>query len=355
MPHTNHSSLIFPEIPSLPQIFGAPRPKAEVLRQLKRDPGTWRIFQNFQKPDREAFLGFCMGSRGLKVTYDPFFQHIFNPDLHPGRLDRLLSCILGENVTVKTLRPRERQRISEDSSLLIMDILVQLETGQLVNVEMQRIGYHFPIERAFCYAADLLVRQYDLAKKDRGNAFSYQDIKPIHTIILMEKSPGIFQQHPGHYLHHSCFSFDTGLPLKPLQNLIYISLDIFRRMPHNKNNLSELEAWLYFLASDNPSDILNIVKQYPAFQELYKDIVLFRFQPKEVISMYSEALSIMDRNTVKYMMDEMKAENLRLAEENQRHAEENHKQAKENQRQAEEIRLLKQQLAEYTKTKSNTY
>ncbi len=71
--------------------------------------------------------------------------------------------------------------------------------------------------------------------------------------------------------------------------------------------------------------------------------------------MYSEALSIMDRNTVKYMMDEMKAENLRLAEENQRHAEENHKQAKENQRQAEEIRLLKQQLAEYTKTKSNTY
>jgi predicted RNA-binding protein associated with RNAse of E/G family len=146
--------------------------------------------------------------------------------------------------------------------------------------------------------------------------------------------------------------FEVMAPLKPLQNLIYISLEIFRRMPHNKNNLSELEAWLYFLASDNPSDILNIVKQYPAFQELYKDIVLFRFQPKEVISMYSEALSIMDRNTVKYMMDEMKAENLRLAEENQRHAEENHKQAKENQRQAEEIRLLKQQLAEYTKRKN---
>ncbi len=332
----HYSSQIFPLIPSLPQIFGAPRPRAEVLQQIQSDPGTWKIFQSLQQPDQEAFLGFCMGNRGLKVTYDPFFQHIFNPILHPGRLDRLLSCILGEAVTIKNVLPRERQRISEDSSLLIMDILVQLEDARLVNVEMQRIGYGFPIERAFCYAADLLVRQYDMVKKVRGNAFSYQDIKPIYTVIFMEESPYIFQKYPDRYLHRSCFSFDTGLPLKPLQNFFYISLDIFRRMPHNKHNLSELEAWLYFLASDNPADILNIVQHYPIFQELYKDIVLFRFQPKEVIAMYSEALSIMDRNTVNIMVDEMKAE-IQL-------------QAAEIQRQADQIRFLQEQLSQYTRT-----
>ena len=102
------------------------------------------------------------------------------------------------------------------------------------------------------------------------------------------------------------FSFDTGLKMNSLQNFIYISLDIFRGMKHN--NLTELEAWLYFLSSDSPADILRIVKRYPFFQELYQDIVNFRFQPKELISMYSEALRIMDQNTVKYMIDELKAE-----------------------------------------------
>lgn len=74
------------------------------------------------------------------------------------------------------------------------------------------------------------------------------------------------------------------------------------------NNLTELEAWLCFLASDNPADILQILKEFPAFEELYKDIVRFRYHPKELIAMYSDALRIMDENTVKYMVDEMRTE-----------------------------------------------
>ena len=81
---------------------------------------------------------------------------------------------------------------------------------------------------------------------------------------------------------------------------------IFRAMPHNK--LKELDAWLYFLGSDDPKDMQRIVQKYPFFQELYQDIIRFRYQPKEVISMYSEALAIMDKNTVEYMIDEMRAE-----------------------------------------------
>lgn len=65
---------------------------------------------------------------------------------------------------------------------------------------------------------------------------------------------------------------------------------------------------MILLGSDDPTDILRIVRSYPIFQELYQDIVNFRFQPKELISMYSEALRIMDQNTVKYMIDELKAE-----------------------------------------------
>ncbi len=67
-----------------------------------------------------------------------------------------------------------------------------------------------------------------------------------------------------------------------------------------------MEAWLYFLSSDNPIHIQRILKKYPFFAELYKEIINFRFHPKELISMFSEALAIMDRNTEKLMIDDMK-------------------------------------------------
>ena len=41
---------------------------------------------------------------------------------------------------------------------------------------------------------------------------------------------------------------------------------------------------------------------------MYQDIAAFRKNPGEVISMFSEALRIMDRNTTKYMIDSMEQE-----------------------------------------------
>ena len=86
--------------------------------------------------------------------------------------------------------------------------------------------------------------------------------------------------------------------MKQLEKFIYISLDVFRRMVHNE--LTELEAWMYFLGSDHPGDILRIIEKYPYFQELYQDIIQFRYRPEELINMFSEALRIMDHNTVEY-------------------------------------------------------
>ena len=38
---------------------------------------------------------------------------------------------------------------------------------------------------------------------------------------------------------------------------------------------------------------------------MYQEITEFRRKPEEVIGMFSEALRIMDRNTTKYMIDEL--------------------------------------------------
>ena len=66
--------------------------------------------------------------------------------------------------------PNDGTRISDESTLVIMDMVVELEDGSIVNLEVQKIGYKFPGARSVCYSADLLLRQYKKvrSKKERN-------------------------------------------------------------------------------------------------------------------------------------------------------------------------------------------
>lgn len=97
-----------------------------------------------------------------------------------------------------------------------------------------------------------------------------------------------------------------------LSKIKYISLDTFRSSVHNIDN--KLQAWLTFFSSDEPADILKLINAYPEFCELYQEIAEFRTKPDELIYMYSEALAIADRNTIRLMIDDMQQELADLAE-----------------------------------------
>ena len=71
---------------------------------------------------------------------------------------------------------------------------------------------------------------------------------------------------------------------------------------------STFDAWLTFLSSDEPADIVKLVNAYPEFLSCYQDIMEFRRHPKELVTMYSEALAMMDRNLERYMVEESKKE-----------------------------------------------
>ena len=111
---------------------------------------------------------------------------------------------------------------------------------------------------------------------------------------------------PNQYLHYGKVTFNTGLNLDLLQEYLLIPLDIFLKIPHN--TISELDAWLYFIASDNVGDIMRVVRAYPKFKELYREVFQFRSRIKELIGMFSEALRILDANTVQYMIEEQQKE-----------------------------------------------
>ncbi len=90
-----------------------------------------------------------------------------------------------------------------------------------------------------------------------------------------------------------------------IQIVIYISLDTFRDRADNEIK-TELDAWLTFFTAEKPEDVLRLLNLHPEFLGLYQDITEFRKNPGEVIGMISEALLIMDRNSVKYYEDDVK-------------------------------------------------
>lgn len=291
-------------------VLNQKKEREEVAQILKQNPVVYARFLELTDDLQEDLIAFCMGNKGLKITWDPFFKAVFNPEVFGERLSALLSAILKEKVTVKRALPNESNRLTAEGSLLIMDILVELETGGLANVEMQRIGYAFPGERGACYSADLVLRQYARVKEERKKKFSYQDMKKVYTIVLMERSGKEFKAKKEHYRHHAKQVFDTNLNLELLQEYIYIPLDIFLDIYHknNHNITEELDAWMLFLASDNPADIARLIDAYPRFRELYAEIAAFQQKPEELVNMYSKALEIMDLNTVRYMIEEQKKE-----------------------------------------------
>ncbi len=282
--------------------------REELMEQIKQKKELSVKFSGWKPDQQQEFLDFCTGMRGLKILYDPFFKEIMNPEYTPEHLSDFLSEILQKKVLVKAVLPNDSTRISDENSLLITDIVVELEDGTLANVEVQKIGYMFPGERSACYSSDLLLRQYKRIRSRDQKKFSYYDIKDVYVIVLFEKSTKEFKKFPEHFLHSSQQVFDTGLQMNLLQKYRFIPLDIFRNRTHNKLIKNKLEAWLTFLSAEHPEDIIRLIESYPEFRPLYQQVYDLCRNLEDVMGLFSEELLMMDRNTVQLMIDEMQEE-----------------------------------------------
>ena len=152
-------------------------------------------------------------------------------------------------------------------------------------------------------------------KGEKKKAFSYKDIKSVYTIVFFETSIKEFHEYPQNYIHKFKQQSDTGLELELLQKYVFIPLDIFRTIYHNNvksngkngggNCWNRTEAWLTFLSTDEPEIIIELIRQYPEFKEMYEEIYVMCQNVEKVMEMFSKELIQLDRNTVQYMIDEM--------------------------------------------------
>ena len=315
----------------LKQYFPMIRTKKDILKEIRTTPTLLQTFNKWKPEQQEHFLNFCTGAKGVKVLYDGFFKEVMDPDITPHRLEKFLSLLLEQEITIVSVLANDSTRIADESSILITDIVVRLSDGSLANVEVQKVGYLFPGERCACYSSDLLLRQYKKARENSDDQqVNYKSIKPVYTIVLFEKGPKNFKKYSTTYIHRFEQRSDTGARLELLQKYIFIPLDIFQKNMHNKHITNELDAWLMFFSTDNIQDIIRLITDYPDFKPLYNTIYNICRNMEDVMGIFSEELRILDRNSLLFLPEYMQGEIDQLTDDLEQATKEKEQLAKEN-------------------------
>lgn len=112
----------------------------------------------------------------------------------------------------------------------------------------------------------------------------------------VQKSPVVFQKYVDNYIHTFTQQSDTGLEM---------DFDIFKENVENKGIKNKMDGWLTFLGMDEPEKIIELINTYPEFREMYEHVYYICRNVEDVMGIFSEELRIMNRNTVRYMVDEM--------------------------------------------------
>ena len=324
------------------------------MRQINGDSLCLSTYQYLKKNEEWAgrYEDFLKGKKSLPLLYDPFFKKIFNPVERRDRLSELVSCLLGQKVTVLEVFPNEDSQFL--GVMIIMDMVVLMADGSIANIEIQKISYDFPAERISCYSADLVLRQYKMitgknqvrrheSSMNGSSKPSYKDMRKVHTIILFEDSNKslISDIDKALYFHVGKTKFNTGIKIELLQDFVLVSLDTFRKYRYSniKEGRTEITDYDYdrtqyndglvsekmkrdrlkFLSlfvADTPQEIDRLIGIFPDLESVRRDINEYLERPGEVLSMFSEALRILDRNTAELMVDRMKDEIVNLKEQN---------------------------------------
>ena len=319
------------------------------MRQINGDSLCLSTYQYLKKNAEwvARYEDFLKGRRSLPLLYDPFFKKIFNPTERRDRLSELVSCLLGQKVNVLEVFPNEDSQFL--GVMIIMDMVVLMADGSIANIEIQKISYDFPAERISCYSADLVLRQYKMITGKNANSMngsskpSYKDMRKVHTIILFEDSNKslISDIDKALYFHVGKTKFNTGIKIELLQDFVLVSLDTFKKYRYSdiKEGRTEITDYDYdrtqyndelvsekmkrdrlkFLSlfvAETPQEIDRLIEIFPDLESVRRDINEYLERPGEVLSMFSEALRILDRNTAELMVDRMKDEIVDLREKN---------------------------------------
>ena len=114
----------------------------------------------------------------LKMKDDIMFKVFFSRN--EGYLKSFLSSILGRKIKIKKIIHDARlEQLTKEMKYGILDLDIELENGEIVNVEMQLKDYKNIEKRTCFYASKKIVEQLETKGK-------YEDIKKVIVIAILD-------------------------------------------------------------------------------------------------------------------------------------------------------------------------
>ena len=184
----------------------------------------------------------------LVMKDDIVFKAFFSR--HPKYLKSFLSSILGEQVKIKKVVHDSRlEQLTKEMKYGVLDLDVELESGEIVNVEMQLKDYRNIENRTTFYASKKIVEQLEPKGK-------YEELKRVIVIAILDYTltdlPEYITETVRVVRNHKEYELNNVV------KYYYIELEKFREQNPNMDKI--YNHWLAFIDMER-GDLLEMAKK----------------------------------------------------------------------------------------------
>ena len=221
---------------------------------------------------------------------DVAFKFIFGKEERKQITIDFLNTVLHKSLSheIRDISFRQTEMIpdSDDAKLSRLDIACELDTGELVDVEVQVINYNNMQRRTLFYWARLY-----LLSLTRGEG--YNILRPAITINLLafELLP---QEEP--VAMYSIYNIENGDRLNNDMELHFIELPKYIKAPHKTiRESSKMERWLAYFANRLTSEEKEeLAMSEPAIRDAMEAEKIFMSNPDDYLRYVNRQMALMD-------------------------------------------------------------
>lgn len=266
----------------------------EAKQRLTKDYILKAQFSAFGKEYQKILLEFEKGIKPLPMYLDGFFDYCIGNPSNMDTTSILLSDILGCKVTI-TEQLDDVINVTDKLNYYTVRYAIKFENESMADLVLMKMDFTPSEEMLECIQANNTISQYNRLKQIKGSHFRFDLLRPCYTVIFTEKSlQNVKKQDKinDFCVWHDNKTFSQGAP--SLSHLIMLSYEDYLRSKGKKN--SNLDAWMTFLTSNDPSDALQLATIFPHFAEIYKRASLLRNDTPNLINLMANSIRHREHN-----------------------------------------------------------
>ena len=180
------------------------------------------------------------------IMFKAFFSRVGSEKF----LKDFLSAILGKNMKIKKVIHDSRlEQLARESKYGVLDLDVELDDGEIINIEMQLKNYHNIEERTTFYASKKIVEQIGPAQK-------YEDLKKVIVIAILDYSLTPLPE----YITKTVRVAEQNRQYELNNNVTYYYIELEKFRNQNPDMKEPLNQWLAFIDMER-GDLLEMAKK----------------------------------------------------------------------------------------------